>query len=129
LFFGIPIGLVTVAITFLKIQDQPLSYFIKAWISYFTSPKIRFWQRKDLVPMIKDAPATTVKETVATPVKHIEKSNLEKLAYSLDTQPITHEEKKFFGKITENVEELIGKGELIIKQPKQDNKKVPARNA
>lgn len=117
LFFGIPIGLATLAITFLKIQDQPLSYFIKAGLSYFSRPKIRFWQRKDLAPMIKDAPVTEEKETVATPIKRIEKSNLEKLSYALDTQPITHEEKKFFGKITSNVEELISKGELIIKHP------------
>ena len=124
LFFGIPIALATLAITFLKIQDQPLSYFIKAGLAYFSRPKIRFWQRKDLMPMIKDEPSATPKEISVLPAKRIEKSNLEKLAYSLDTQPITQEEKKFFGKITENVEELISKGELIIKKPKQGKKKV-----
>lgn len=117
LFFGIPIALVTLAITFLKIQDQPLSYFIKAGITYFSRPKIRFWQRKDVMPIIKDQPAEAAKEVIAMPAKRIEKSNLEQLAYALDTQPITQEEKRFFGKITNNVEELINKGELIIKQP------------
>lgn len=119
LFFGVPIGLITLAITFLKIQDQPLSYFIKAGLSYFSRPKTRFWMRKDLAPMIKDEPNASVKETITMPTKRIEKSNLEKLAYSLDTQPITHEEKKFFGKITENIEDLINRGELTIKQPKK----------
>lgn len=124
LFLGVPIGLITVAVTFLKIQDQPLSYFIRAGLTYFSRPKIRFWQRKDLMPMIKDEPNTAPKETVAIPAKRIEKSNLEKLSYALDTQPITQEEKKFFGKITENVGELMKRGELTIKQPKQDKKKV-----
>lgn len=120
LLFGIPVTLVTLAVTFLKIQDQPLSYFIRAGLTYFSRPKIRFWQRMHLIPIVKDDPNIAPKETVVTPVKRIEKSNLEKLSYALDTQPITHEEKQFFGKITENAEKLIQRGELSVSQPKQN---------
>lgn len=83
---GLPIALFALALTFLKIQDQPLSYFVKAGLSYLSRPKIRLWQREGLHPSIIKVihkKATTAKPA---PKRKIEKSELEKLAYALDTQ-------------------------------------------
>ena len=42
---AIPIGLFALALAFLKIQDQPLSSFVKAGLIYFSRPRMRYWQR------------------------------------------------------------------------------------
>ena len=84
--FGTPIALIALALTFLKIQDQSLSYFIKAGLIYLSRPKVRIWQRHGLVlPVVQNIPKKT-KTAAPLPKKKIEKSELEKLAYALDTQ-------------------------------------------
>lgn len=83
---GIPIALFALALAFLKIQDQPLSYFVKAGLIYLSRPKIRLWQRQGLAPQVILAPVKKAAPKVIIPKKKIEKSELEKLAYSLDTK-------------------------------------------
>lgn len=105
----IPIALVAIALAFLKIQDQPLSHFIVAGLNYYNRPKIRFWNRfNKKISIISEAPQEAPKETTL-PQKRIEKSNLEKLAYVLDTKPLEAHEQKNFGKITQNFEKIIEK--------------------
>jgi len=82
---AIPIAIVALALAFLKIQDQPLMYFVKSGLVYLSRPKVRLWQRQGLARKILQAP--TKKEIKQAPIlkKGIEKSELEKLAYNLDT--------------------------------------------
>jgi len=82
---GVPVALIALALAFLKIQDQPLSYFIKAGLIYLSRPKIRLWQRQGLAIPILQAPQKKT-AAVAAPSRKIEKSELEKLAYTLDTR-------------------------------------------
>jgi len=84
--FGLPIGMIALALAFLKIQEQPLSYFIKAGIIYLSRPKIRLWQRQGLAPKVLHASPKKIEKAAPPPKRKIEKSELEKLAYSLDTQ-------------------------------------------
>ncbi len=105
--FGIPIAIASLGLAFLKIQDQPLSHFVKAGLFYWNRPKLRVWQRQGYTPPIfKEAPkAQKVEQPIA---KHqIDKSELERLAQSLDTQPIPAQEAKNFGKTSENFEKLL----------------------
>lgn len=82
---GMPIGLFALAMAFLKIQDQPISYFVKAGLIYLSKPKVRIWQRHGLVlPVVQNVPKK-VKTAPIQPKKKVEKSELEKLAYMLDT--------------------------------------------
>jgi len=83
---GLPVTIVALALAFLKIQDQSLSYFIKAGLSYLSRPKIRLWQRQGLAINIVQAPVQKVVATRPVAKRKIEKSELEKLAYALDTQ-------------------------------------------
>ena len=83
---GIPIAIIALALAFFKIQDQPLSYFIKAGLTYLSRPKIRLWQRQGFAIKIVQAPIKKVEAVKPTPKRKIEKSELEKLAYTLDTQ-------------------------------------------
>ena len=43
---GIPTGLIALAFAFFKVQDQPLSHFIKAGLIYLGRPKKRVWQKR-----------------------------------------------------------------------------------
>lgn len=108
LLLGIPVAAVTLAMAFLKIQDQPLSHFITAGIAYLTKPKIRYWRRLGYDPKIVNETVIVKQNTAPQPVrKNIEKSDLEQLAYTLDTKPINEHEEKYFGKITSGFEKVL----------------------
>jgi hypothetical protein len=86
---SLPVAIVALALAFLKIQDQPLSHFIKAGLIYLSKPKKRIWQRQGLVkPIVFAAPS---KKVIAPPPpkRRIEKTELEKLAQMLDTQRVS----------------------------------------
>lgn len=92
---GGPVALLTVAMTFLKIQDQPFPRFFVAFLLYLSRPKARIWHKEGLDPELVITP--DVKKTKTPPVhKKIEKSELDKLAQVLDaggTVKITASEK------------------------------------
>ena len=86
---AVPVSILALALAFLKIQDQPLSYFIKAGLIYLQRPKKRLWLRQGLqMPIIKAGPQKQEKEEIIAPKRRIEKSELEKLAQMLDTRRV-----------------------------------------
>ncbi len=85
---AIPIGIIAASLAFLKIQDQPLSHFIKAGLIYLSQPKKRLWQRAGLVKPVVFAVAKKEKKIIAPPKRKIEKSELEQLAQMLDTRRV-----------------------------------------
>ena len=85
---AIPIGLFALALAFLKIQDQPLSSFVKAGLIYFSRPRMRYWQRKGYLLEVILAKPKKVAPKVILPKRKIEKSELEKLSQMLDTQRV-----------------------------------------
>ena len=86
---SVPIGAVALALAFLKIQDQPVSYFIKAGLIFLSRPKKRIWQRQGIQPKVIQAGLKkTPKQPLVIPKRQIEKSQLEQLAQMLDTQKI-----------------------------------------
>jgi len=107
---ALPIAIISVGMAFIKIQDQPLSHFIKAGIYYFTHPKIRFWKKEGVIKSILISPPKSLKKEGFVPPKQVEKSDLEKLAHVLDTGPLQAPEKKNFGSITSNFEKIIQQG-------------------
>lgn len=109
LVIGIPVTLITLGLAFLKVQEQPLSRFISYGLVYLSKPKLRIWQRdNNIKPIMTAPPKIEKKEPVIIPKHHLEKSELEQLAYSLDTAtPIKPEEKRNFGRITSAFEQLL----------------------
>lgn len=85
---AIPIAVIALALAFLKIQDQPLSHFIKAGIIYLGKPKKRLWLRTGLVKPVVFAVQKKEKKVVIPPKRKIEKSELERLAQMLDTRRV-----------------------------------------
>jgi len=86
---GLPVAIFALALAFLKIQDQPLAHFVRAGLVYLRRPKTRLWKREGLVnPIVKEKPGKAKKAPPPAPKRRIEKSELEQLAQTLDTQRV-----------------------------------------
>ena len=103
-----PVIILSLGLAFLKIQDQPLSHFIKVGIQYFLNPKVRLWRREGVSPQVIFEGPKSKKTQILPPLKKkIEKSELEKLAYVLDSE--NQQNTKNFGKATEKFEKILEK--------------------
>lgn len=102
-----PISLVALALAFLKIQDQPLSHFIKAGLIYLQSPQTRLWQRRGHdVSILTETPKPKETETPMV-AKNLEKSQLEQLARMLDTRQMPSAQEKKLGSVSQAFEKLL----------------------
>ncbi len=81
---SIPVGLISFALAFVKVQDQPFTKFIMAFIQYMARPKNRLWQ-KQTESFEKAIVAGPPKKEIKVEPKKVERSELEKLAHTLDT--------------------------------------------
>ena len=109
LLIGIPVALLTLGLAFFKVQEQPLSRFIVVGLIYLTKPKLRLWRRQtNFQPVLTEPPKKKV-EPVAVSRHHLDKSELDQLAYNLDTfQSATPQvEKKKIGAVTAAFEQLL----------------------
>lgn len=86
---AIPIAIFALALTFIKIQDRPLSHFVKAGLIYLQSPHVRLWKRQGMKIEFINKKIEKKKVYKSPPKKRIEKSELEKLAQMLDTQRVS----------------------------------------
>jgi hypothetical protein len=116
-----PIAIFALALAFFKVQDQPLIHFVKAGLIFWSSPKTRLWKRQGEAPqIIYEGPKKKTKEQI--PIKRIiDKSELEKLAYVLDTSSHGKTEQKHFGNITSGFEKLLEKNKIggaVVNNPK-----------
>jgi len=85
---GLPIGLFALCLAFIKIQDQSFSKFLFSLALFQTRSKKRLWSK---TWEIENAPKQVVqklivKEEIKELPKHVERSELEKLSYVLDTR-------------------------------------------
>jgi hypothetical protein len=84
LLLSVPITLFTLAITFLKIQDQTFGKFVRSFTVYITRPKMRVWFKEGVDTNLIITPDKIQKST-AVQHKVIKKSQLDKLIQVLDT--------------------------------------------
>lgn len=87
LIFGIPIALLTLALVFVKVQDQPFHKFLFSLFTYLISPKREVWHK---VSAASPPPMPSVsKKTNEKPIVHqklISKEELGKLAEKLNAK-------------------------------------------
>jgi len=93
---AIPTGAISLSLAFLKVQDQPFSHFLGALALYFTKPRKRVWGK---IPEMETVHAVTESTAVKEEKKvykgkTISQTNLEELAYVLDTRGLTKEKKQ-----------------------------------
>lgn len=87
LFFGLPVGLIALALAFIKVQDQPFSKFLLSLTMYFIKPRSRIWSKDWQMKFEqKEIVQKTKKEKPKEVSKHISKSEIEKLSVVLDTK-------------------------------------------
>lgn len=83
---GLPVAILSLALAFLKIQDQPFSKFLLSLAFYIVRPKERFWHKDPQQEKFTSEMETKEKKTKNQEVadKPVEKSQLEQLAQKLD---------------------------------------------
>ncbi|MBI2589855.1 PrgI family protein [Candidatus Berkelbacteria bacterium] len=87
-FFAIAfgVGILTLSMTFLKIQDQPFPKFIAATLLYLVKPKQRTWQKDPTLQHMKVIEKTaTTPEQKSVPGQTVTKIELNDLSQLLDT--------------------------------------------
>lgn len=85
---AIPIGLVSFALAFVKVQDRPFPVFMLALVKYSQLPRARVWQHY-WAPVSSAKPKTEVKETKKVR-KQIDIAKVSELAQVLD-EPLPRE--------------------------------------
>lgn len=84
---AVPIGLITFAYTFVKVQDQPFSHFVTSLISYISLPRNRLWQHdsSNVDPRLIQ-PDKAPKETEKKETKKVyTKDQIHELAETIDS--------------------------------------------
>ena len=89
LVIAIPVGLISLALTFLKVQDQPFSHFVSSLALYVVKPRKRVWRKlpemETSESIIKNDAAKKDEKKIYKG-KTISQTNLEELSYVLDTR-------------------------------------------
>ena len=91
---AIPLGIILLAISFIKVQDQSFPRFFLSLIYYMLRPKKRLWNQNAIKPEVK-IKNKTQKEAIAHPDKqNLSAQQIAKLAAIVDTKgwrPVTSE--------------------------------------
>lgn len=85
LLLSAPVAVFTMAMAFLKVQDQPFPKFVQAFIVFLFRPKIRMWHKEGSTLSPKIVPEVKKESDKPVVPQKIEKSQLEKLIQVMDT--------------------------------------------
>lgn len=80
---GVPVGILSLALAFIKINDQPFSRFVASSIMFAIKPKIRLWHKGGTAPKVTVSANTQGNQTVVTP-KQLDQRKLTEIAAKLD---------------------------------------------
>lgn len=84
---SIPVLIIVGAFAFYHFNEQPFEQFLSALIAFYSTPNKRIWIKQnkfsDIMPKISEKPR---KKIPSSPQKKVPLSNLEELAYILDTK-------------------------------------------
>lgn len=87
LLVGVPVGLLAVALAFLKIQDRPFGEFLVSLVVYIIRPRQRVWHRETSgsQSVIRDSAIPKKTEEKTPTKKHLSQEELANLSNVLDT--------------------------------------------
>lgn len=83
IFIGIPVGVLTLALAFIKINDQPFSRFVGASIMFMLKPKMRLWHKGGALPRVSVSQSSQTNQAVIIP-KQLDTQRLKNVAEKLD---------------------------------------------
>lgn len=79
---ALPVAMLTVALTFIKINDRPFEYFVINLFGYIFAPKKRVWQQNYSAPAV--VIKTPVKQKASTTNHTAKRATLDEIATTLD---------------------------------------------
>lgn len=82
---ALPIAIFTLAMSFLKVQDQPFPKFVAAAVQFVRRPKNRVWLKEGIDPNLVITKNEANHKEVVIVHKQIKRSELDRLAQALDT--------------------------------------------
>jgi len=85
---AIPVALLSLALTFVKVQDQSFSHFLGAFALYFAKPRKRIWHKIPEMETVKVVETRVIKkdDKKVYKGKTLNQTNLEELSTVLDTR-------------------------------------------
>lgn len=83
IFIGIPVAVLTLALAFIKINDQPFHRFLLSMILFVFRPKLRLWHKGGTSPKVTVSATATSQKAVVTP-KTLDQKRLSTIAQKLD---------------------------------------------
>lgn len=83
IFIGVPVGVLTLALAFVKINDQPFSRFLWASLTFMLKPKMRLWHKGGSVPRVNVSQSNQSSQTVIVP-KQLDANRLKEVVNKLD---------------------------------------------
>lgn len=88
-FIAVPVGLLSLSMAFLKVNDQPFPKFVAASLLFLVRPKSRIWQKESNDDLLKITHNPTQQEVHRVNQSEVKKSQLEELSNVLDTSGTT----------------------------------------
>lgn len=79
---ALPIGLLSLALAFVKIQERPFIYFLAALIRFWGRPKQRVWRHGQYQRLVRIVDKKEL--TPPAPTKPYDKTQVQKLARGID---------------------------------------------
>jgi len=111
---ALPVGIITLSLTFLKVQDQPFAHFLGSLVLYFVKPRRRIWHKlpelEKIHNVVEKPTGDDKKDKKIFKGKTISEVNLEELSYVLDTRGLgekTHKAENIPKSIEKNIKPLI----------------------
>lgn len=83
IFIGIPVGVMTLAFAFIKINDQPFGRFVGSSIIFMLKPKMRLWHKGGTAARVSIAQSSQQNQAVITP-KQLDETHMRDVANKLD---------------------------------------------
>lgn len=81
---GAPVGLLALALAFIKINDQPFSRFLVSLGMFIIKPKTRVWHRGQAAPRVSVARSALGKTNTKVVRKQLDASRLAQVVSKLD---------------------------------------------
>lgn len=84
---AIPIGLMSFALAFIKVQDRPFPMFVSALIKYMQSPRSRVWQHYTAPKAQSQTSKLKSQSKETAPKKQLDSVRVQELSELLDAPP------------------------------------------
>lgn len=84
--FGLPLGLIALALAFYPINNRPFSFFLEAMFNYFFNNRLYLWRRKEQI--VYAEPQKAAVDDFVTKTNKTKRTSITSLARQLELQAL-----------------------------------------